>query len=183
MAVGATLRRSMLERVRPSECLIRPAGVPDAGAIGAIYDEALASGVASFAQGRHDGAERRAWLAARGARAPVWVMEHDGEVRGWSALAPFSHRPWYDGVAEYTVYVASTARGQGGGGAMLDHLIGAAPALGYWKLVGMILRGNDAGLALATTRGFRRVGTHVSHGRVRGAWRDVVVVELHLEDT
>lgn len=183
MGASAMARRSMLERVPSRERLIRRAGAPDAGAIGAIYDEAIASGVATFAEAPHHEDERRAWLAARGDRAPVWVMEDDGRVLGWSALAPFSHRPWYDGVAEYTVYVSARARGQGAGGAMLDHLIGAAPSLGYWKLVGMILQGNDAGLALATTRGFREVGTHASHGRVGDAWRDVTVVELHLEDT
>ncbi len=180
---GATSRRSMLEDVSSRERLIRRAGDPDAGAIGAIYDEAIATGVATFAEGPHHADERRAWLAARGERAPVWVMEEDGAVMGWSALAPFSHRPWYDGVAEYTVYVGDHARGRGAGGAMLDHLIDEAPALGYWKLVGMILQGNDAGLALATGRGFRPVGTHRAHGRVGREWRDVTVVELHLEDT
>jgi L-amino acid N-acyltransferase YncA len=46
----------------------------------------------------------------------------------------------------------------------------------------MILEGNDAGLALATGRGFRQVGTHRAHGRVGDDWRDVTVVELHLEE-
>lgn len=176
----ATARRSMLHGVPSRDRLIRRAGAPDAGAIGAIYDEAIATGVATFAEGPHHPAERQAWLAARGDRAPVWVMEEDDRVMGWAALAPFSHRPWYDGVAEYTVYVGGEARGRGAGGQMLDHLIGQAPALGYWKLVGMILEGNDAGLALATGRGFRVVGTHRAHGRVGDAWRDVAVVELHL---
>jgi L-amino acid N-acyltransferase YncA len=181
MPASATPRRSMLEGVPSRERLIRRADDRDAGAIGAIYDEAIATGVATFAQGPHDAAERGRWLHNRGDRAPVWVLDHDGAVLAWSALAPFSHRPWYDGVAEYTVYVSGAARGEGVGGALLDHLVTEAPALGYWKLVGMILEGNDAGLALATGRGFRPVGTHRAHGRVSDAWRDVTVVELHLE--
>ena len=182
ITADAMARRSMLRDVPSRERLIRRAGAPDAGAIGAIYDEAIATGVATFAQGPHHELERREWLQGRGDRAPVWVMEEDGHVMGWSALAPFSHRPWYDGVAEYTVYVSASAHGRGAGGAMLDHLIVEAPSLGYWKLVGMILEGNDAGLALATGRGFRAVGTHRAHGRVAGDWRDVTVVELHLEE-
>ena len=170
----------MLDGVPPSS-VIRPATTADAGAIGAIYDQAIASGVATFAAGPHDAAERTAWLQGRGERAPVWVLDDGGTVVGWSALAPFSHRPWYDGVAEYTVYVAAEARGRGAGGAMLDHLVAEAPGFGYWKLVGMILEGNDAGLALATGRGFRPVGTHTAHGRVADQWRDVTVVEFHLE--
>ncbi len=172
----------MLDGVPSREHLIRLAGPPDAGAIGAIYDEAIASGVATFARGPHAAAEREEWLGARGERAPVWVMEEDARVLAWSALAPLSHRPWYDGVAEYTVYVAMDARGRGVGGAMLDHLVQQAPGLGYWKLVGMILEGNGPGLALATGRGFRAVGAHRAHGRVDGQWRDVTVLELHLEE-
>ena len=177
----AMARRSMLERVSSRARLIRRAEGRDAGAIGAIYDEAIATGVATFAAGPHDAAERRGWLAARGARAPVWVMEQEGTVRAWSALAPFSHRPWYDGVAEYTVYVADDARGAGVGSAMLAHLVQEAPAFGYWKLVGMILQGNAPGLALARGTGFREVGTHRAHGRVDGGWRDVTVMERHLD--
>ncbi len=161
--------------------LIRPATADDAGAIGAIYDEAASSGFATFATGPHPAPERRAWLAARPERAPVWCGLAGGEVVGWSALAPFSHRPWYAGVAEYTVYVAAARHGQGIGGRMLAALIEEAPSFGYWKLVGMILPENAAGLALARRAGFRVVGTHLAHGRREGSWRDVTIVERHLQ--
>jgi phosphinothricin acetyltransferase len=165
----------------PAPLIIRPASAEDAGAIGAIYDEAAAGGSATFAAGPHPASERRAWLAARPERAPVWCGLLGGEVVGWSALAPFSHRPWYSGVAEYTVYVASALHGQGIGGTMLRALIEAAPADGYWKLVGMIMPENAAGLALARGTGFRVVGTHLAHARREGRWRDVTIVERHLD--
>ena len=162
--------------------VIRPARSGDAAAIGAIYDEAAASGLATFATGPHSAQERRAWLAARDARAPVWTGLLDDEVVAWSALAPFSHRSWYAGVGEYTIYVAGHAHGRGIGRAMLADLAREAPAFGYWKLVGMILPENAAGLALARSAGFREVGTHRAHARREGRWRDVTIVELHLED-
>jgi L-amino acid N-acyltransferase YncA len=165
----------------PGPLAIRLASADDAGAIGAIYDEAAASGFATFATGPHPPAERRAWLAARPDRAPVWCGLQGGEVVAWSALAPFSHRPWYAGVAEYTVYVAAACQGKGHGRRMLDALIEAAPAYGYWKLVGMILPENAAGLALARRAGFRVVGTHLAHARREGRWRDVTIVERHLD--
>jgi L-amino acid N-acyltransferase YncA len=165
----------------PGPIAIRLAEPRDAGAIGAIYDEGVASGLATFASGPHTAEERRAWLAARPDRAPVWVGEADGGVLAWSALAPFSHREWYRGVGEYTVYVANRARGRGLGRTMLEALIAAAPGFGYWKLVGMILPENAAGLALARDGGFRVVGTHRAHARLGGEWRDVCVVERHLE--
>lgn len=168
------------EPVTP-ELTIRPAERADAGAIGAIYDEAAAGGTATFATGPHTAPERRTWLADRGPRAPVWCGLVGGEVVAWSALAPFSHRSWYAGVAEYTVYVAARHHGRGIGRAMLAALAEAAPDYGYWKLVGMILTENAAGLALARAAGFHEVGTHRAHGRRDGAWRDVTIVERHLE--
>lgn len=165
----------------PSTLTIRPASGDDAAAIGAIYDEAAASGVATFATGPHTEQERREWLTAREWRAPVWCGLIGEEIVGWSALAPFSHRPWYSGVAEYTVYVAAGRHGQGIGRRMLGALADEAPAYGYWKLVGMILADNAAGLSLARAAGFREVGTHRAHARREGLWRDVTIVERHLE--
>jgi phosphinothricin acetyltransferase len=165
----------------PEPLVIRRAEPGDAAAIGVIYDEAAAGGLATFATGPHTADERRRWLAARGERAPVWAGERDGEVVAWSALAPFSHREWYAGVAEYTVYVAARHHGRGLGRQMLRALVREAPAFGYWKLVGMILPENAAGLALARGSGFRVVGTHRAHARREGRWRDVSIVELHLD--
>lgn len=164
-----------------TEITIRPATAEDAGAIGRIYDEGIAAGIATFATGPHSGQERRMWLASRPERAPVWVAEQEGRVVAWSALAPFSHRPWYDGVGEYTAYVTGERAGRGIGGLLLADLIRQAPAHGYWKLVGMILADNRPGLALARRAGFRVVGTHRAHGRQGERWRDVTVVERHLE--
>jgi L-amino acid N-acyltransferase YncA len=175
-----TAARALDSGAVPDALLIRPATAGDAGAIGEIYDEAAAGGSATFATGPHPARERREWLAARPERAPVWCAEAGGRLVGWSALAPLSHRPWYAGVAEYTVYVAAARQGSGVGRRMLDALIEAAPSYGYWKLVGMILAENAAGLALARRAGFRVVGTHRAHAPRDGRWRDVTIVELHL---
>lgn len=165
----------------PASLTIRPAVSADAAEIGRIYDEAAAGGSATFATGPHSAEERRAWLAGRDARAPVWAGVRGDEVVAWSALAPFSYRSWYSGVAEYTVYVAATHHGEGIGRRMLEALVAEAPRFGYWKIVGMILAENAAGLALARGLGFREVGTHRAHARREGAWRDVTIVERHLE--
>jgi L-amino acid N-acyltransferase YncA len=165
----------------PEPLKIHIAGPDDAAFIGRIYDEGIADGNATFATGPHTAAERRDWLAARPENAPVFCADRDGRRVGWSALAPFSHRPWYAGVAEYTVYVARDARGLGVGSHLLDHLLSTASEYGYWKLVGMILADNPAGLRLAHSHGFRTVGTHQSHATLGGHWRDVTLVERHLD--
>lgn len=164
----------------PLTPVIRPAADDDAAAIGRIYDAGVATRQATFSTGAHTAAERRAWLAAREPRAPVFVADVDDTVVGWSALAPFSRRSWYDAVAEYTVYVAPEFHGRGVGRALLDHLMTTAPQFGYEKLIGVIIAENAPGLALARAGGFRTVGTHLAHGRMDGAWRDVTIVERHL---
>ncbi len=159
---------------------IHTARPDEAAFIGRIYDEGIADGNATFATGPHPAEERERWLAARPSNAPVFCAHLAGAPLGWSALAPFSHRPWYVGVAEYTVYVAREARGRGVGGQLLTHLLASAPEYGYWKLVGLILADNAAGLRLADALGFRTVGTHRAHATLSGRWRDVTLVERHL---
>lgn len=165
----------------PAPIEIHTACAADAEFIGRIYDEGIADGNATFATGPHTASERERWLQARPSNAPVFLARIAGVPTGWSALFPISHRPWYSGVGEYTVYVARQARGAGVGGQLLDHLLRTAPDYGYWKLVGMILADNDAGLRLAHAHGFRTVGTHRAHATLDGQWRDVTVVERHLE--
>lgn len=160
---------------------IRRAQERDAARIGEIYDEAIVEGTATFATGPHTEDERLGWLHGRAATAPVFVATADTLVVGWAAIAPFSHRAWYSGVGEYTVYVSSAARGAGVGGQLLDQLIVEAPAFGYWKLVGLIFPENAAGLALAASRSFATVGVFRGHGRLEGSWRDISLVERHLE--
>ncbi len=164
-----------------SDVEVRRAEPDDAATIGAIYDDAIADGTATFATGPHTPEERRGWLTGRAATAPVFVADRDGEVLGWSAVAPFSHRSWYSGVGEYTVYVAAHSRGVGIGRTLLDRLVTDAPAFGYWKLVGLIFPENAPGLALAHGAGFRDVGRLEAHGRMNDEWRDIMLLERHLE--
>lgn len=164
-----------------SDILIRRADEGDAREIGEIYDEAIADGIATFATGPHTEEERIGWLHGRAATAPVYVAAtQDEPLVGWAAIAPFSHRPWYSGVGEYTVYVRRSMRGRGIGGLLLNHLVVDAPVFGYWKLVGMIFPHNTAGLSLARSHGFRDVGVFRAHGQLDERWHDIHVLERHL---
>jgi phosphinothricin acetyltransferase len=135
---------------------IRPAAPGDAAACAEIYN-----------------------LAAkmRDAEQPMLVAERDGAVIGWASVTRWSNRCVYGGVGEYTVYLDRAARGQGAGTALLEALCAAAEQAGYWKLLGQLFTTNAASIALARRCGFAEVGTHVRHGRLDGAWRDVLLVE------
>lgn len=108
----------------------------------------------------------------------VAVRGHAGPVVGWTALTAYSARRVYSGVAWESVYVAADARGQGVGRALLQAVIIAAEAAGFWTILAGVMAENRASLALHRRCGFRRVGVQRAMGQDRrGRWRDVVLME------
>lgn len=154
---------------------VRPAGPADAAAIARIYNEGIEDRVATFETEPRTPADMEQRIAAG---EPMVVAERSGAVVGWASVLPYSDRCVYQGVGEYTVYVARGARGARVGSALLRRLVADAEARGLYKLVGKILTENASSRALAKRHGFRELGVHRRHARLDGAWRDVAVVEL-----
>jgi phosphinothricin acetyltransferase len=84
----------------------------------------------------------------------------------------------YAGVADFSVYVGREARGRGAGRAAVEALIEESTRRGMWKLVSRIFPENEASLALCRALGFREVGVYRRHAKLRGEWKDTVIVEL-----
>ena len=142
----------------------------------AIYLEGIATGHATFETeapptwDAWDAAHLRAGrLVARAAAGP--------EVKGWAALSAVSGRCVYAGVAEVSVYVGRASRGEGVGRALLERLIEAAEAEGIWTLQAGVFPENRASIALHLRCGFREVGRRERIGRMRGLWRDTLLLE------
>lgn len=98
-------------------------------------------------------------------------------VLGWIAGAATSARPAYAGVVEHSVYVRPDAAGRGVGRALLEAFIASTEAAGIWTITTAIFPENVASLGLHERVGFRRVGVRERVGKLRGEWRDVVVME------
>ena len=115
---------------------------------------------------------------------PIIVSEDEaGQIVAWASASPYRpNRAAYSGVAEFSIYVARAARGQGAGSVTLAALISEAEGRGYWKLVSRIFPENEGSLALCRSLGFREVGVYRRHARLDGMWRDVAIVELLLGD-
>lgn len=111
------------------------------------------------------------------APVPRLVALSGSEVVGWAALSPVSRRPVYRGVAEVSVYVAASSRGQGIGRALLAALVTASESAGYWTLQASILVENAASLTLHGQAGFRAVGRRERIGQRDGVWRDTMLLE------
>jgi phosphinothricin acetyltransferase len=93
------------------------------------------------------------------------------------ALSRVSQRTCYAGVAEMSVYVATWARGQGVGDALMKAAVQEAEAAGIWTLQGVLFPENKSSLRLCLANGFREVGRRERVGKRDGVWRDTVLVE------
>ena len=155
---------------------IRAATSADAEAIADIYNEGIATRLATFETEPRASADIEDWLSA-GERLPVLVAEEDDVVLGWARVMSYSDRPVYAGVGEVSVYVTERARGRGLGRALLESLQQTAEQLGYWKLMGKLFTANAASAGMVRSCGWREVGMHHRHARLDGEWRDVLLVE------
>jgi L-amino acid N-acyltransferase YncA len=157
----------------------RVARPDDAEAIAAIYNEGIEDGIATFETRLRTADEVLKWF---GGRFPIVVVEHeDGAVIAFASASEYRPRECYAGVAEFSVYVARAARGAGVGRLAMESLIDEARKAGFWKLVSRVFVENAASRALLRRVGFREVGIYERHGKLRGTWRDTVIVERLLE--
>jgi len=153
----------------------RAATANDADALARIYNEGIADRVATFQTEPRSREQMLAWFDGD---HPFVVAEDGGEILAWASAHPYRPgRAWYDGIAEFSIYVARSARGRGVGRVTLQALLDESEACGYWKLLSRIFPENEASLALCRSLGFREVGVYRRHGRLDGDWRDCVIVE------
>ncbi len=110
-----------------------------------------------------------------------FVAHRDGEVVGWAAVGPVSGRCCYQGVVEDSVYVATSARGQGVGRLLLEALIASTEAAGIWTIEAGMFPENEESVRLHEAVGFATVGTHKRLGKLDGVWRDVLLLERRSE--
>ena len=151
-----------------------PGDAPD---IARIWNEGIDDRVATFETEPRTAEGIARWMREKEARYPTVVVEDDRGVVGWAATSLYRPRECYDGVGEFSVYVAREARGRGAGRVAMDALIAASERAGLWKLVSRVFPENVASLKLLRAVGFREVGTYRRHAKLDGAWRDVVIVE------
>jgi phosphinothricin acetyltransferase len=139
----------------------------------AIYLEGIASGQATF---ETEAPSWELWDAAHHPFARL-VARNDGRVIGWAALSPVSRRKCYAGVAEVSVYVAASSRGQGVGRRLLDSIIEESERHGIWTLQGATFPSNTASLRLQQSCGFREIGRRERIAQMHGQWRDTILTE------
>lgn len=156
---------------------VRAATLEDAQRIAEIYNQGIEDRIATFETEPRTAQQIGAWFDNG---YPVFVAGSDEQAHAYAAAFPYRSRACYDGVREFSLYVAREQRGQGFGRAALSALVDDARARGRWKLLSRIFPENEASLKLCISLGFRIAGTYEKHAKRDGQWRDVVIVEKFL---
>jgi L-amino acid N-acyltransferase YncA len=159
----------------PGPYTIRAATPADAGAITRIYNEGIRARGATFETRERTVDDVLAWF--QDSRFPRLVAEDGGTVVGWAAASSYRARDCYAGIAEYSIYVATSHHGRGVGHALMPALLEALECAGFWKVLSRLFPENAASRALCARYGFREVGTYERHAQLDGVWRDVIIVE------
>lgn len=157
-----------------SRYLARPAVREDCAAIAAIYNAGIAERRSTFETRPRTPEDIAGWL---GGRHPVMVVEDSGRVVAFASSGAYSPRACYAGVADFSIYVAPEARGQGAGRLAIHALLEACEAAGFHKLTSRVFATNTRSRAMLARLGFREVGLHEKHAPLDGVWQDIVVVE------
>ena len=162
--------------------LIRDASPADAGAIAAIYNDAVRHTTAILMEGEVDAANRAQWMEARQSLGyPVLVAEAEGAVIGYAAFGDWRPFDGFRGTVENSVYVAPEARGQGVAQALLAALIPRARACGKHVIVAAITSENAASLRLQEKLGFVETARMPEVGQKFGRWLELVFLQLRLD--
>lgn len=154
---------------------VRRATPADAVAIARIYNEGIRGRGATFETRERTADEIEGWFGDP--RYPLLVAEDAGQVVGFAASSSYRSRACYAGIAEYSIYVATSHHDRGVGRALMPAFLDALERAGFWKVLSLLFPENTASRALCARFGFREVGTYRRHAQLDGVWRDVVIVE------
>jgi len=139
-----------------------------------IYLEGIDTGDATF---ETEAPTWERWNSSHLSHSRVVAIDAYNDVLGWGALSPVSSRCVYGGVAEVSVYTGQQHRGKGVGRTLLEALIASSEENGIWTLEAGIFPENKASIELHLKCGFRRVGSRERIGKLRGEWRDTLLLE------
>jgi phosphinothricin acetyltransferase len=141
--------------------------------IAAIYLQGIATGNATF---QTEAPNWNEWDKSHLPHSRIAIIAND-EIAGWAALSPVSSRCVYGGVAEVSVYVAGEYRGKGLGKVLLNELIKESEANNIWTLQSGIFPENAGSIKLHEQCGFRQIGFREKIGKMKGVWRDNIIME------
>jgi L-amino acid N-acyltransferase YncA len=156
----------------------RLATADDSEAIRAIYNREVLGSTVTFDLVPRSSEDQLAWIDEHsGAWPAIVAVDGDAKVLGFASLSPYRPRPAYRTTVEDSLYVDERARGQGIGKGLLEELVRLAGAHGFHAVIGRIVGGHDASIAVHRACGFEVIGVEREVGRKFGRWLDVVLMQ------
>ena len=149
----------------------------DAEATRAIYNAEVTTTTVTFDLVPRSLEDQLAWIQSHAGAHPAVVATDGGQVVGFGSLSQYRNRPAYSTTVEDSVYVRADRRGRGYGGAILSELVALATVHGFHSVIGRIVGGHEASIALHRSCAFDLVGIEREVGRKFGRWLDVVVMQ------
>jgi L-amino acid N-acyltransferase YncA len=156
---------------------VRLARPEDAPAVRSIYNVEVLESTVTFDLVPRSLEDQRAWLAAHAGAHPAIVATDGAGVIGFGSLSPYRDRPAYATTVEDSVYVHRDRRGGGVGRLLLAELLTLATTHGFHSVIGRIVGGHEASIALHRACGFEEAGVEREVGRKFGRWLDVVLMQ------
>jgi phosphinothricin acetyltransferase len=142
-----------------------------------IYENGIKTGIATFETAAPS------WEQWNDSHLKIGrlVAVVDNKIAGWIALSPVSSRCVYGGVAEISVYVHEDYRKKGIGKKLLKDAISESEQNDIWTLQAGVFRENIGSIELHKKIGFRVIGFRERIGKIKGAWKDNVILERRSE--
>ena len=175
-----------------AEPRLRDARERDADAIAEIYNESVRAGDATMDDVEKTPDDIRSQLAGFSKRETILVLEDPptgtdpenstGRIVGWGIIKRYSDRLGYRFCCETAVYLRRDQVGRGLGTRMKKALVERCKLYGYHHLVAKIFADNEASIAYNLRLGYEKVGVQREIGWKNGTWKDVVILQLILDD-
>ena len=163
--------------VSRSPAEIRLATVADAAAIRDIYNLEVSESTVTFDLVPRTLGAQEEWLREHAGAHPAIVATEDGVVVAFACARAVPAPPAYATTVEDSIYVRRDRQGRGYGRALLVELMRLATSHGFHAVMGRIVDGHEASIALHQKCGFDTVGVEREVGRKFGRWLDVVVMQ------
>jgi L-amino acid N-acyltransferase YncA len=154
----------------------------DIPAITEIYNDVILTSTAIFNDAPVSVEDRMRWWKARVEQGyPVLVARAEGGVAGFATFGDFRPWPGYRFTVEGTIHIASGARRNGVGGALMDALLDRAHVAGKHVMVAGVDSANAASLQFLERSGFERVGHLREVGHKFGRFLDLIFLQYMLQ--
>ncbi len=177
--VAETVQREVAETVAAAP-VIRRATIEDVPALLAIYNYEIVNGIATLDVTPKTLEEWTGWFDAHQTDLhPIFVVECDGKVAGYTSFSPYRRKEAYRSTVELSVYVDPAMRGRGLAkcllGAIIEH---ARQHEEIHLIVSVIVDGNAASMRLHERYGFAKCGVVHEVGFKKGRYHDILTYEL-----